>query len=57
MFIRTIVGAGLIASAIGLGTLGLVGSANAAPTTEQPTGWTVYTCYDYVTQTFYDCVG
>ncbi|MGB8502144.1 hypothetical protein [Mycobacterium sp.] len=57
MFTRTIVGAGLIASAIGLGTLGLVGSANAAPATEQPTGWTVYTCYDYVTQTFYDCVG
>ena len=51
--IRALAGMSLLASAIGLAAFGAsVGTANAAPT-QQPAG--VYTCYDYATQTFYQC--
>lgn len=43
-----------LASAIGLAAFGAAtGTANAAPT-HQPE-WGTYTCYDYATQTFYEC--
>lgn len=52
--IRALAGMSLLASAIGLAAFGAAtGTANAAPT-HQPE-WGTYTCYDYATQTFYEC--
>lgn len=52
--IRALAGMSLLASAIGLAAFGAAtGTANAAPT-YQPE-WGTYTCYDYATQTFYEC--
>lgn len=52
--IRALAGISLLASAIGLAAFGAAtGTANAAPT-HQPE-WGTYTCYDYATQTFYEC--
>ena len=53
---RTLAGASLMASVIGVSALGAVGIANAAPVGPPPAGYSVYTCYDYATQIFYDCV-
>ncbi|ETW25601.1 hypothetical protein MGAST_01780 [Mycobacterium gastri 'Wayne'] len=43
----------LLASAIGLAALGAsVGAADPAPSHQ---AYGTYTCYDYATQTFYEC--
>jgi hypothetical protein len=50
---RALAGMSLLASAIGLAVLGAdVGDANATPTHQ---AYGTYTCYDYPTQTFYQC--
>ena len=51
--IRAFAGMSLLASAIGLAILGADPSdANATPKHE---AYGTYTCYDYATQTFYQC--
>lgn len=51
--IRALAGMSLLASAIGLAALGAsVGTADAAPNHQ---AYGTYTCYDYATQTFYQC--
>lgn len=51
--IRALAGMSLLASAIGLAIFGAsVSDANATPTHQ---AYGTYTCYDYATQTFYQC--
>lgn len=54
--IRNIAGTSLIAAALGVGVIGAAATANATTDLTPQTGYSVYTCYDYATQTFYYCV-
>ncbi|EUA02488.1 hypothetical protein I546_6099 [Mycobacterium kansasii 732] len=50
---RALAGMSLLASAIGLAALGA--SAGAAEPSPSHQAYGTYTCYDYATQTFYEC--
>ncbi|CAM4444881.1 hypothetical protein MB901379_01564 [Mycobacterium basiliense] len=51
--IRALASMSLLAAAMGLAAVGAVGAANATPNHQPEYG--TYTCYDYATQTFYEC--
>lgn len=52
--IRALAGMSLLASAIGLAAFSASAGVAAAAPSHQPEYGT-YTCYDYATQTFYQC--